>query len=93
MTSTSRAVRSRPITALSRREFDRYGGPRVEYAFRFAVLALFEANVAICAEDPRGGRGAEHTILDAASRSERGSYAHRHGASDTLELLLSDVHN
>jgi hypothetical protein len=47
-----------------RREFDGYWGPRMEDAFRFAVLALFEANVAMCAEDPRGGRGAQHTILD-----------------------------
>ena len=38
-----------------RREFEGYWGPRMEDAFRFAVLALFEANEALCAEDPRGG--------------------------------------
>jgi hypothetical protein len=54
-----------------RREFDGYWGPRMEDAFRFAVLALFEANVAMCAEDPRGGRGAQHTILDVPAVLER----------------------
>jgi hypothetical protein len=47
-----------------RREFEGFWGPRMEDAFRFAVLALFEANQAICAQDPRFGRGAQHTILD-----------------------------
>ena len=47
-----------------KREFDGFWGPRMEDAFRFAVLALFEANQALCAEDPRFGRGAQHTILD-----------------------------
>jgi hypothetical protein len=54
-----------------RREFDGYWGPRMEDAFRFAVLALFEANIAMCAEDPRGGRGAQHTILDVPAVLER----------------------
>jgi hypothetical protein len=54
-----------------RREFDGYWGPRMEDAFRFAVLALFEANEAMCAEDPRGGRGAQHTILDVPAVLER----------------------
>ncbi|MDQ6673829.1 MAG: ATP-binding protein, partial [Chloroflexota bacterium] len=54
-----------------RREFDGYWGPRMEDAFRFAVLALFEANVALCAKDPRGGRGAQHTILDVPAVLER----------------------
>jgi hypothetical protein len=54
-----------------RREFDGYWGPRMEDAFRFAVLALFEANEALCAEDPRGGRGAQHTILDVPALLER----------------------
>ena len=47
-----------------KREFDGFWGPRMEDAFRFAVLALFEANQSLCAEDPRHGRGAQHTILD-----------------------------
>jgi Type IV secretory system Conjugative DNA transfer len=54
-----------------RREFDGYWGPRMEDAFRFATLALFEANELICAEDPRGGRGAQHTILDVPAVLER----------------------
>ena len=54
-----------------RREFDGYWGPRMEDAFRFAVLALFEANEAMCAEDPRGGRGAQYTILDVPPVLER----------------------
>jgi hypothetical protein len=54
-----------------RREFDGYWGPRMEDAFRFAVVALFEANEAMCAEDPRGGRGAQHTILDVPALLER----------------------
>jgi hypothetical protein len=54
-----------------RREFDGYWGPRMEDAFRFATLALFEANETLCAEDPRGGRGAQHTILDVPAVLER----------------------
>jgi len=54
-----------------RREFDGYWGPRMEDAFRFAVLALFEANQAMCAEDTRAGRGAQHTILDVPAVLER----------------------
>ena len=44
-----------------RREFDGFWGPRMEDAFRFAVLALFEANEAMCAADPRAGRGMPST--------------------------------
>ena len=54
-----------------RREFDGYWGPRMEDAFRFSVLALFEANQVLCAEDPRYGRGAQHTILDVPAVLER----------------------
>ncbi|HTD77416.1 MAG TPA: hypothetical protein VK898_07260, partial [Chloroflexota bacterium] len=54
-----------------RREFEGYWGPRMEDAFRFAVLALFEANEALCAEDPRGGRSVQHTILDVPAVLER----------------------
>jgi hypothetical protein len=54
-----------------RREFDGYWGPRMEDAFRFAILALFEANQALCAEDPRHGRGAQYTILDVPAVLER----------------------
>jgi hypothetical protein len=54
-----------------RREFDGYWGPRMEDAFRFATLALFETNQALCAEDPRHGRDAQHTILDVPAVLER----------------------
>jgi hypothetical protein len=45
------------------REFDQYWGPRMEDSFRFALLALYEANEAICAKH-RFGRSQQHTILD-----------------------------
>ncbi|MDQ6670320.1 MAG: hypothetical protein M3069_06145 [Chloroflexota bacterium] len=54
-----------------RREFDGYWGPRMEDAFRFATLALFEANEFLCAQDPPSGRGAQHTILDVPAVLER----------------------
>ena len=54
-----------------RREFDGFWGPRMEDAFRFAVLALFEANQALCAEDPHRGRSAQHTILEVPAVLER----------------------
>jgi hypothetical protein len=43
---------------------DRYWGPRMEDAFRFALLSLFDANVALCAADPLNGRAAQHTLLE-----------------------------
>lgn len=46
-----------------RREFDRFWGPRMEDAFRFALLTLYEANRAICLADPVG-RARQYTILD-----------------------------
>jgi len=54
-----------------RREFDGFWGPRMEDAFRFAVLALFEANEAMCAADQRLGRNGQHTILDVPALLER----------------------
>ncbi len=49
--------------AIFRREFDRFWGPRMEDAFRFALLTLYEVNQSICAADP-SGRGRQHTVLD-----------------------------
>jgi hypothetical protein len=43
---------------------ERYWGPRMEDAFRFALLSLFDANAALCAADPVGGRAAQHTLLE-----------------------------
>jgi hypothetical protein len=45
-----------------RHEFDRFWGPRMEDAFRFALLTLYEANAALCAGAPEG-RGQQHTLL------------------------------
>jgi hypothetical protein len=59
-----------------RREFDGFWGPRMEDAFRFAVLALFEANQNLCAEDPRLGRNAQHTILEVPAILERRGFRH-----------------
>jgi hypothetical protein len=51
--------------AVFQREWgDRYWGPRMEDAFRFALLSLFEANTALCAADPKTGRTAQHTLLE-----------------------------
>jgi len=51
--------------AVFQREWgDRYWGPRMEDAFRYALLSLFEANTALCAADPRGGRAMQHTLLE-----------------------------
>jgi len=51
--------------AVFQREWgDRYWGPRMEDAFRFALLSLFEANAALCAADPKAGRAAQHTLLE-----------------------------
>jgi hypothetical protein len=43
---------------------ERYWGPRMEDAFRFALLTLFDANIALCGADPVGGRAAQHTLLE-----------------------------
>jgi hypothetical protein len=47
-----------------KREFDAFWGPRMEDAFRFALMALFEANQARCQLDPEFGRAAQHTVLE-----------------------------
>src|SRR5205807_2407764 len=47
-----------------KREFDAFWGPRMEDAFRFALMALFEANEAICHMDPNAGRSSQHTVLE-----------------------------
>lgn len=52
--------------AVFHREFAGFWGPRMEDAFRFALLTLAEVNGAICAGDP-GGRARQHTILEVPS--------------------------
>lgn len=46
------------------RAFDRFWGPRMADAFRFAAMALFEANEELCAGDPVRGRERQYTVLD-----------------------------
>jgi hypothetical protein len=51
--------------AVFQREWgDRYWGPRMEDAFRFALMTLFEANTVICRADPVYGRARQHTLLE-----------------------------
>src|SRR5262245_47343305 len=47
-----------------RREFDAFWGPRMEDAFQFALMALFEANEALWHVDPIAGQGSQHTVLE-----------------------------
>lgn len=71
--------------AVFQREWgDRFWGPRMEDAFRFALMSLFEANIGMCRADPVHGRAAQYTLLelpiilsDAAFRREA-----LHGVSD-----------
>src|SRR5205807_207338 len=42
---------------------ERYWGPRMEDAFRYALMSLFEANVEMCRADPVHGRASQHTLL------------------------------
>lgn len=48
--------------AIFRHQFDTFWGPRMEDAFRFALLTLFDANQGLCAAGPEG-RLRQHTIL------------------------------
>jgi hypothetical protein len=51
--------------AVFKREWgDRYWGPRMEDAFRYALMTLFEVNAAVCRDDPAHGRGRQHTLLE-----------------------------
>ena len=69
--------------AIFEREWgDRFWGPRMEDAFRFGLLSLFEANSARCTRDPTDGRNAQYTLLDLPSLY--GDPAFRHA-------VLSDV--
>jgi hypothetical protein len=49
-----------------RREFDRFWGPRMEDAFRFALLLAYDDNERLCREQP-DGRQHQHTILEIAT--------------------------
>jgi hypothetical protein len=52
------------LTIFQREWGEQYWGPRMEDAFRFALMSLFEANVALCHADPLRGRAAQHTLLE-----------------------------
>ena len=43
---------------------DRYWGPRMEDAFRFSLMTLFDANLAYCQSDPSHGRSTQYTLLE-----------------------------
>src|SRR5207245_11360418 len=43
---------------------ERYWRPRLEDGFRFALVSLFDANVALCTSDPLDGPAAQHTLLE-----------------------------
>jgi hypothetical protein len=60
-----------------RREFDGFWGPRMEDAFRFALMALFEANQSVCWADPRRGRSSQHTILEVPALLARRGFRRR----------------
>ena len=64
--------------AVFQREWgERYWGPRMEDAFRFALLSLFDANAAMCGADPSAGRAAQYTLLDVpAILADAGFRAH-----------------
>jgi Helicase HerA, central domain len=52
------------LSVFQREWGERYWGPRMEDAFRFALLSLFDANTALCAADPHTGRAQQHTLLE-----------------------------
>jgi len=68
-----------------RREFDQFWGPRMEDAFRYALLTLFEANQAICAESPVG-RERQHTVLQVPTLLADGAFRR-----SVLELVSDPV--
>ncbi len=43
---------------------ERFWGPRMEDAFRYALMTLFEANVARCRANPVHGRASQYTLLE-----------------------------
>jgi hypothetical protein len=49
---------------LFRRQFDQAWGLRMEDAFRAGLTALYQANEALCAAEPRRGRDRQHTVLE-----------------------------
>ena len=52
------------LSVFQREWGERFWGPRMEDAFRFALLTLFDVNVALCADDPAAGRATQHTLLE-----------------------------
>src|SRR6516165_2723078 len=51
--------------------------PRMEDAFRVALMALFEANEALCRDDSRRGRAAQHTVLEVPALLSRRGFRHQ----------------
>jgi hypothetical protein len=67
--------------SIFRREFDRFWGPRMEDAFRYALLTLYAANEAICTAEPLA-RGRQFTILQVPPLLADGAFR---------ESVLADV--
>jgi hypothetical protein len=70
-----------------RREFDAFWGPRMEDAFRVALMALFEANQALCRGDPQRGRAAQHTVLEVPALLSRRGFRHQVLAETTDPMI------
>ena len=49
----------------------------MEDAFRVALMALFEANQALCRDDSQRGRAAQHTVLEVPALLSRRGFRHQ----------------
>ena len=52
------------LTVFQREWGERFWGPRMEDAFRYALMTLFDANVRICSAEPAAGRAQQYTVLE-----------------------------
>jgi hypothetical protein len=55
------------LTIFEREWGSNFWGPRMEDAFRFALMTLYDANLARCADDPEHGPATQYTILEVPS--------------------------
>jgi hypothetical protein len=52
------------LTIFQREWGDRYWGPRMEDAFRYALMTLYEANRSLCRDQPSSARAGQYTLLE-----------------------------
>ncbi|MBV9896994.1 MAG: ATP-binding protein [Chloroflexi bacterium] len=52
------------LTIFQREWGDRFWGPRMEDAFRYALMSLYEANLRMCRSEPGSGRSQQYTLLE-----------------------------